>query len=60
MGGWRDVDGKTTTDRRRTNAESERRSFLATVRHRPTSLVKPVLGFVFILVLVFTLILALR
>lgn len=56
MGGWRDVEGRTRDERRRVNAEAERRSFFDTVRHRPASLVKPTLGFVFVLVLVFALV----
>jgi len=56
MGGWRDSEGRTAADRKRESADAARRSFFATLRHRPASLVKPALGFVFVLVLVFALV----
>jgi hypothetical protein len=56
MAGWRDVEGRTSTERRGANAAAERRSFLATLRHRPASLIKPLLGFLFVMVLVIALI----
>jgi hypothetical protein len=60
MGGWRDLDGRTHAERRQSNAQTERRAFLDTLRHRPASLVKPLLGFLFVMVLVFALINVLR
>jgi hypothetical protein len=56
MGGWRDAEGRTAAERKQANADAARRSFLATLRHRPASLVKPALGFVFVMVLVFALV----
>jgi hypothetical protein len=60
MSGWRDVEGRTNAERRRANADTERKSFLDRLRNRPTSLVKPLLGFCFVVVLVFALMLAIR
>jgi hypothetical protein len=60
MSGWRDADGRTNAERKRESADAARRSFLDTVRHRPANLVKPALGFAFVLVLAFALIAALR
>jgi hypothetical protein len=56
MGGWRDVEGRTRSERRGANAAAERRSFFATLKHRPLSLVRPVLGFLLVAVLVIALI----
>lgn len=56
MAGWRDVEGRTSRERRSVNAAAERRSLFATLRHRPASLVKPLLGFLFVMVLAIALI----
>jgi hypothetical protein len=56
MAGWRDVEGRTSRERRGVNAAAERRSFIAQLRHRPASLVRPLLGFLFVTVLVIALI----
>jgi len=60
MGGWRDVEGRTSSERRGANAAAERRSFFATLRHRPVSLIRPLLGFLFVMVLLIALINMLR
>lgn len=56
MGGWRDTEGRTSAERRGANAAAERRSFFATLKHRPLTLVRPILGFLFVMVLVIALI----
>jgi len=56
MGGWRDEDGRTATDRRRTNGEQERAHFFADVRYRPLTVLKALVGFAFVALLVFALI----
>ena len=56
MSGWRDQDGNTAAERRKVSGERERARFLETVRHRPLSLVRPILGGLFVLVLIFALI----
>ena len=58
MVGWRDSDGRTSRERAQQRGAAERAAFLGTLRYRPASLVKPFLGFVFIMVLVFALIAA--
>lgn len=55
MGGWRDEDGKTAAERRKVSGKRERAQFLDTLRHRPLTLVRPILGALFALVLVFAL-----
>jgi hypothetical protein len=60
MSGWRDSDGRTAGERKKREGDQERARFLATARHRPLSLLKGLLGFVFILVLVFALVSWLR
>lgn len=56
MGGWRDEDGRTATDRRRLGDEQERARFFAEVRYRPLTVLKTLVGFAFVALLVFALI----
>jgi hypothetical protein len=58
MAGWRDSEGRTARERAQQRGTAERAVLFDALRHRPTSLVKPVLGFLFIMVLVFALIFA--
>ncbi|MES1201627.1 MAG: hypothetical protein ABUS57_09295 [Pseudomonadota bacterium] len=60
MGGWRDVDGNTASERRKLKRETDRAAFADTARHRPLSLLKGALGFVAVMVLVFVVIFAMR
>lgn len=55
MSGWRDQDGRTAGERRKVEGEQERTRLLETVRHRPLSLVRPILGGPFVLLLVLAL-----
>ncbi len=55
MSGWRDGDGRTAAERRQVQRGRDRARFADTARNRPLSLVKPVLGALFIGVLVFAL-----
>lgn len=55
MSGWRDQDGNTASERRKIGGQHERARFLETVRHRPLSLLRPLLGALFVFVLVFAL-----
>ena len=55
MGGWRDGDGRTVTDRRKIGAEQERARFFADVRYRPLTVLKALVGFAFVALLVFAL-----
>lgn len=55
MGGWRDADGRTAADRRRQGKAEDAARFRDTVRHRPLSFVKPIVGGLFILLLVLAL-----
>lgn len=55
MSGWRDADGRTAADRRRQSKAEDAARFRDTVRHRPASLLKPIAGFLFILLLVLAL-----
>ncbi|WP_395646577.1 hypothetical protein [Terricaulis sp.] len=52
MSGWRDVDGRTASERRQHAGDVERTRLLDTLRHRPLSLVKPALAGVFVLLLI--------
>ncbi len=56
MGGWRDEDGRTVTDRRKIGGEQERARFFADVRYRPLTVLKGLVGFAFVALLVFALI----
>lgn len=53
MSGWRDADGRTAIDRRHQQNAANRANFFDTLRNRPLSLIRPLLGALFILVLVF-------
>jgi len=53
MPGWRDAEGRTAADRRQQQSAANRADFFDTLRTRPLSLIRPVLGALFILVLVF-------
>lgn len=52
MSGWRDTEGRTATERRKQQNQTECARFFDTVRHRPASLVKPILGALFVVVLI--------
>ena len=52
MGGWRDVEGRTVSERRQKQREEDRAEFADTVRHRPLTLLKGLAGFALIVVLV--------
>lgn len=56
MGGWRDEDGRTATDRRKADNDHERARFFADVRYRPLTVLKSLVGFAFVALLVFALI----
>lgn len=60
MSGWRDGDGRTAAERKKIQGAEERARFAADVRHRPLTLLKGLLGFGFILILVFALLFALN
>ena len=60
MGGWRDEDGRTATDRNKQKGEADRARFAADVRYRPVALLKGLAGFVLVMILVFAVISALR
>ena len=60
MSGWRDTDGRTSAERKKRQGEQERARFAETARHRPLSLLKGLVGFVFVMVIAFALIAALR
>lgn len=55
MAGWRDADGRTAAERRKQARVESAAQFRDTVRHRPASLLKPIAGFLFILLLVLAL-----
>ncbi|MEQ1493373.1 MAG: hypothetical protein ABL932_22775 [Terricaulis sp.] len=55
MGGWRDEDGRTATDRKKVKGEEDRARFAADVRHRPLTLIKGLAGLVLVMILVFAL-----
>jgi hypothetical protein len=58
--GWRDAEGRTSRERAQQRGATERAQFMMTLRQRPLSLLKGLLGLVFILVLIFALIGGLR
>jgi hypothetical protein len=60
MSGWRDGDGRTAAERRKVRGAEDRARLAADVRHRPLSLLKGLLGFAFVLVIVFALVVSLR
>ncbi len=53
MSGWRDADGRTAAQRKLQQSAANRADFFDTLRNRPLSLIRPLLGALFILVLVF-------
>ena len=57
MSGWRDNEGRTASERQKVERGQERARLAATIRHRPLSLVKPVLGGAFVLIVVIALLL---
>lgn len=59
MSGWRDSDGRTASDRKSAQRAEERAQLAETVRNRPLRLAKPLLGALFVSVLVFALVSAL-
>jgi len=60
MGGWRDSDGRTASERRSLRTAAERAQLADTIRHRPFSLLKGIAGFALVLVLAFAVIFAMR
>lgn len=60
MAGWRDAEGRTARERAKERGMEERAAFMHAARHRPLTFVKGLLGFAFVLLLVFALIAALR
>jgi hypothetical protein len=56
MAGWRESEGRTAQEREKVRGAEERAVFMATVRYRPWTLVKGLLGFALILLLVFALV----
>jgi hypothetical protein len=60
MSGWRDSEGRTASERARERGAEERAAFMQTARHRPLTILKGLLGFAFVLLLVFALVAALR
>lgn len=56
MGGWRDEDGRTATDRKKIKGEHDRAQLASDLRHRPLTLLKGLAGFLFVMLLVFALI----
>jgi hypothetical protein len=60
MSGWRDVDGRTAGERRKSARETNRANFAEAARARPLTLLRGLAGFAFVLVLAFALIAALR
>jgi hypothetical protein len=60
MAGWRDTEGRTARERAKEHGMEERAAFMHAAKRRPLSLVKGLLGFAFLLLLVFALVAALR
>lgn len=60
MSGWRDNDGRTARDRRKLADEQSRADLLDTLRYRPHTLIKPVAAFLFALLIVIAVLLAMR
>lgn len=60
MAGWRDSDGRTARERAQERGAAERAELMQNARRRPLTLLKGLLGFAFVLVLVFALVAALR
>jgi hypothetical protein len=60
MAGWRDTEGRTAGERAKERGAAERTALVHTLRYKPWTIAKGLLGFAFILLLVFALISALR
>lgn len=60
MAGWRDSEGRTAPERAEKRGADERAAFMHNARHRPFTLLKGLLGFAFVLLIIFALIGALR
>lgn len=56
MGGWRDAEGRTASERHQKQREADRAQLADTARHRPLTLLKALAGFLFIALLCFALI----
>jgi hypothetical protein len=52
MSGWRDSDGRTAAERKNRQRSEDQAAFIDCVQRRPLSLVKPILGAIFITVLI--------
>jgi hypothetical protein len=52
MSGWRDSDGRTAAERKNRQRSEDQAKFIDRVQRRPLSLVRPVLGAIFITVLI--------
>jgi len=59
MSGWRDTEGRTASERRKADGQAAAARLAATVRHRPLSLVKPILGALLVAVIIVAVVLAL-
>jgi hypothetical protein len=55
MSGWRDSDGRTAAERKTRQRSEDQATFIDRVQRRPLSLVKPILGALFITVLIIAL-----
>lgn len=55
MSGWRDADGRTANERRKTTQATDRARFAERLRNRPLSFVKPALGAVLVAILILAL-----
>jgi hypothetical protein len=51
MSGWRDVEGRTASERKQHQRKADRAAFIDTAQRRPLTLLKGVVGFALILVL---------
>ena len=51
MAGWRDSEGRTARERAQARGGAERAAFMQTLRTRPWTLAKGLLGFIFVLLL---------
>lgn len=52
MSGWRDEDGRTVPERKKSQDAQDRARFADTIRNRPQSLVRPIVSALFVLILV--------
>lgn len=60
MAGWRDSEGRTVKQRTQQRGAAERSRFMETLRYRPLSVLKALLGLGFVLLLIIALVGALR